>query len=83
MAYSFLKVQASMGLTGQFLPQHRNRKEWVRFFVLWQTYFNRIHLELKNWPVMKYLKQESVSLCRTPKWFHVSCSTFQIGRVRL
>ena len=26
---------------------------------------NRIHLVLKNWPVMKYLKQESVSLRRT------------------
>ena len=39
---------ALKGLTGQFLPQHRNRKEWVRFFVLWQTYLNRIHLELKT-----------------------------------
>ena len=56
---------AKKGLTGQFLPQHRNRKEWVRFLCALADNLNRIHLVLKNWPVMKYLKPESVSLCRT------------------
>ena len=58
---------AFKGLTGQFFPQLWNRKEWVRFFVLWQTLFKQNSFRTKNWPVMKYLKQESVSISRTPK----------------
>ena len=39
---------ALRGLTGQFLPQHRNHKEWVRFFVLWQTLFKQNSFRTKK-----------------------------------
>ena len=40
---------ALKGLTGQFLPQHWNRKEWVRFLCSGGIdFFNSFILELKK-----------------------------------